>query len=667
MFLGTAYYPEHWPEQRWAVDAALMREAGLTVVRLAEFAWCRLEPDDGRYEFDWLDRALQILHAEGLRAILCTPTPTPPAWLVEQYPNLLPRDEFGHVRGFGARHHRCVQDPDYRRKSLEIVRRMAEHYREHPAVFAWQIDNEWGCHGTTRCYCNRCGEAFRQWLKDRYGELDRLNSAWGTVFWSQQYSSWSQVPVPRLTPVTPSGHNPSLLLDYYRFASDAVIRFQKEQIELLRAANPQWIITHNLMGRFDEIDYERLAADLDVVGWDNYPQWEGGDYAPAATAHDLMRGLKQKNFWVLEQASGPGGSATFSPTPRPGQMRLWVFQAIAHGADAVVFFRWRTCRFGAEQYWHGILYHDGKPRRRYRELVEIGVDLKELEEELAGSEPHSHVALLHDYEDGWALQIQPHVEGGAFGFRPLSMRYARALERLGVTTDIVSPRVNLSRYRVVIAPPLYLADEALASRLEDYVSGGGTLILSPRSGVKDPCNVVHDERLPGPLRRLAGIVIDEYDAVGPGAGMANTVVWGRDREGYAAGLLCEVLDLESAKPIALYRKDYYASRPAIARNAFGQGLCYYIGTVLEESFYVNFFGEVLRKAGIELMTYLPEGVEVATRTKGDTTYVFLLNHSGEQKTVSLGRTSYIALPGGETQSRKVVLSPYGCVVLKQEG
>jgi len=369
MLLGTPYYPEHWPEERWATDARLMQEAGISRVRMGEFAWHRMEPTEGHFEFDWLQRAIEVFARHEIGTILCTPTPTYPAWLHRKYPDIHQVKSDGTVKEYGQRQDACKNHPGYRLHARRIAEEMLAALGDHPNVVAWQTDNEFGCHGTSRCYCAYCESAFQAWLRDRFGgDIDALNAAWGTFFWSQDYNDFGEISLPRDTAdrTANDGQNPSLVLDFYRFSSDVQIAFQREQIALIRKYSPGRLVTHNLMGLFSQIDYFKLAADLDVVSWDNYPfRWNGTGLPPLPLAHDLMRGLQRKPVWVMEQASGAGGWGVYPATPQPGQMRLWAYQAVARGADMISFFRWRSCRYGREQYWHGILYHHGIPQRRY--------------------------------------------------------------------------------------------------------------------------------------------------------------------------------------------------------------------------------------------------------------------------------------------------------------
>ena len=507
---GVDYYPEHWPEARWAEDARLMQEIGVNTVRLAEFAWARLEPTEGCFDFAWLDRAIGLLAEHGIRVILGTPTASAPPWLMGKDETLFLVREDGVRLPYGHRREYCPSHSLYHARTEAIVAAMAEHYHEHPSVVGWQIDNEFG----DRCYCEICREQFHSWLQNKYGTLDALNKAWGTVFWSHVYNDWSQIPVPLST--APS-HNPGLALDFKRFASDVYVKYQRLQLDILREGCPEHFVTHNFMGfSFGQLNYFDLAEDLDLVTWDNYPRgfWdmkEQVNESDLALGHATMRGLKNKNFWMMEQQSGPGGWDIVSVTPRPGELRLWAYQAIAHGADGMIFFRWRTARFGAEEYWHGLLNHDGTPGRRFEELKGMGLELKRVGDEIVGSTVHAEVAFLLDYDTRFAFQVQannPH-----FSYPEHFSTIYEAFHRLNVPVDIVPPDADLSNYKLIIAPAPYVLPETLAERLKTFTEAGGTLLVTLRSGVKDEANAVVNLPLPGLLAELCGVTIQDYDSL----------------------------------------------------------------------------------------------------------------------------------------------------------
>jgi len=463
-FYGVDYYPEHWPEERWQEDARLMAEANFNVVRLAEFAWSRMEPKEGNFDFNWLDRAIEILIAHDIKIILGTPTASPPPWLMAKGEDLFRVDQEGRRLTYGNRREYCPTNPMYHDYSSRIVSKMAQHYQDHPGVIGWQIDNEFG----DRCYCTICRKTFQDWLRDRYFSLETLNARWGTAFWSHEYTDWSEIPLPLSTGGSP---NPGLALDFYRFSSDSYVAYQKIQVDLLREICPQHFITHNFMGfHYDRLNYFDLARELDFVAWDIYwrMQWNmQAEVDPSwpSLGHDTMRGLKGKNFWVMEQQAGPGGWELVSVPTRPGELRLWAYQSIAHGADAILFFRWRTARFGTEEYWHGVLDHHGKTGRRYEEIQHMGKEIARIGELIHGSQIRAPVAFLLSYDSRFAFQIQGNNPRFSYPEHFHDLYHAFYIRHIPV--DIISPSSDFSKYPVVVAPALHVVNEKIAENLED--------------------------------------------------------------------------------------------------------------------------------------------------------------------------------------------------------
>lgn len=635
MYYGVDYYPEHWPRERWDIDARLMREAGFNVVRMAEFAWARLEPSRGEYAFGWLDEAIAVLARHGIKTVLGTPTATPPKWLCDRHPSIYPIDEYGHVRGFGSRRHYCFHNPAYREHSRRIAAIMADHYRQNPNVIAWQIDNEFGCHDNGPCFCEHCRQAFIDWLKRRYGTINALNAAWGTVFWSQTYGDWDEVILPALTYCQDSdarlhGHNPGLLLDHKRFVSDSVVSYQREQLEALRKLDNR-PITHNFMGHFSQLNYYDLARELSFVCWDNYPgaAW-GAEGAPGVSmAHDIMRGLKKQNFWMMEQKSGPCGWSVMSETPPPGRLRVWAWQAVAHGADAMVYFRWRACRVGAEQYWFGVLDHDGVPRRRYHELARTGREMQALEARLAGSRGRARVALVKCYVNEWSHAFMP--QGPGFSYPGLLYAYYAALAARHYAVDIVSPDDDFAGYDMLVAPAFNVVSAAQQQAFERYVAQGGTLVVTFKSGARGVDNAMREDTLPGAFRAVCGVTVEEVDALSSG----TVTVRGSFGEAQAS-VWCDCLAPVSAQPLAEYASRHYAGYPAVTVNEFGQGRAYYVGCDLPERALGELLGNALELLGVE--PAVPEadaGVEAVWREKDGLQTLILINHNDEPANVKL--------------------------------
>ena len=664
-YFGIDYYPEQWPTERWPEDASLMAEAGVNLVRMAEFAWSFLEPSPGRFDFGWLDRALDVLKTHGIKAVLGTPTASPPPWLMAMLPDAYRVLESGQRQTYGNRREYCPSHPGYRERGRMVTQAMAEHYAGHPSIVAWQIDNELG----GRCYCPRCQTAFQTWLQEKHGGLDALNSAWGTAFWSHVYTEWSQIPVPLETGGVP---NPGLDLDYRRFMSDTYVIFQQEQVDILRRICPYHLITHNLMGfHYDEIDYFDLAQPLDVVTWDNYlrTSWSRDSHADAAASalgHDTMRGLKGQNFWVMEQQSGCGGWQEVGVTPRPGEMRLWTYQAIAHGADAIVYFRWRTARFGTEQFWHGVIEHHGQPRRRYRELQQTGKELAQMGHNLLGAESRPQVAMILSYDSRFAFQGQPNHSD--FQYPELFRSYYAALYRRNVGVDIVPPAADLDQYSLVFAPALYVLGDRAADNLRRYVENGGTLVVTARSGVKNEASATVNAPLPGLLADVCGVEVEEYEAVHPDVHVP--LAW--EETASAAGLpdvhaslWCEILLPTTAQIVARYESEFYRGRAAITLNRFGQGQAAYVGTIGDDGFHKVIVDWLIETTLVSPTLTTPDGVEAVERWKEGQRLLFLLNHTDQACEVVLPQPMSDML-SVQSVTGQVALTPKGIMILKGE-
>lgn len=653
--LGVAYYPEQWPRDRWAADAALMREASFRLVRMGEFAWANLEPEIGRFEFDWLDTAITTLATAGLRVVLGTPTAAPPAWLTFRLADeVLLVGPDGRQRQPGSRRHCCVTSEAYQRHAARIVEALAERYGRHPAVAGWQIDNELGCHDTARCYCRRCASQFRVFLERRYDSLQALNQAWGTQVWSQGYGDWAEV-------LPPAGlvyrANPGHWLDWCRFASFNAEQFLAQQAEILRYhAENQWI-AHNFMGRFDDLDHAALAQHLDLAGYDHYAP-SGMEPDEAALELDRIRGLKQRGFVVLEQQPGNIDWDDYNPALRPGQARLMTLQAIAHGADAVLYWQWRAPCAGAEQLHGAILPHDGRPGRTFAELHALAGDLGALPDLGTGRSP---IALLRGDPDRWALRLQPHsADLAAAGPDAYERDYYRALWAMGQDVDVVPPGSDLAGYRVVVAPTAYMADDGLAKRLADHVSGGGLLVLGARCGFKNQDNQVWPQGAPGPLQSLAGVRVLEFDAPPPTAAQA---IGFEDGAWFQAGAWRERLEvLTGGEIVARYLDDYLSGEPVIVSRMVGEGRVWYVGTIGKgPELAEHLMRLVLAEAGLA-PAVIPSGIEIRTRPGPRGPIRFVLNHTGERKAIGLDEDG-VDLLTGMPCSGILELQPLGAAVL----
>jgi len=658
MKLGVCYYPEHWPPERWPEDARLMREAGLSIVRISEFAWQRMEPVESEFTWDWIDTTIETMAKNNLRVVLGTPTPTPPAWLCAAHPEILPIDKNGHRLRFGSRRHYCSNQPVYHDHTRRIVQAMADRYGHHPAVIGWQIDNEFGCHDTARCYCDICASKFRLWLQARYVTIEALNQAWGATFWSQTYSEWDEFQPPNLT-VTEA--NPSHVLDYYRFSSDSVVAYQQIQVDILRkTVSPHQAVTHNLMGNFPDLDYHDLGRSLDFVTWDSYPTGyaetaasalyqpaqkrqvfahDAGDPYVTGFCHDITRGIKQAPYWVMEQQCGNINWAVYNPGVRPGTVRLWTWHALGSGAEAVVYFRWRACLFAQEQMHSGLLHHDASFNTGYADVQSM-LPERDLMNKLSGQPVPARVALLHDYDDLWAVQLQPHHRD--FAYQRHLFTYYYALQRLGIPVDIVSRNVDLNRYKLVISPTLFTSNKAIAEKFSNYVKNGGNLLFSVRSGLKTETNVVTDQPLPGVLRDLAGVTVMDWHSLPPGIHYAlHSDLPGFDLAGtWAESLRPE----ESTLVMESYTSGPFVGQAAITDHAFGKGHVFYNGIYLNPLQAQFLLLEITSQLGIERLASLPEGMIACARGSS----IILLNFTDLPLSADVAGVPY-TVPGRDVR------------------
>ncbi|OCT12958.1 hypothetical protein A8709_21795 [Paenibacillus pectinilyticus] len=670
MYFGVDYYPEHWPEERWTLDARMMREAGMNIVRLAEFAWVKMEPELGVYDFSWLDRAIEVLASEGIQIILGTPTAAAPKWLMDLHPDMYPVDVYGLKKGFGTRRHYCPNHAVYIEHSKRIARKMAEHYADNPHVVAWQVDNEFG----GPCYCQSDLREFRKWLNRKYDTIEALNREWGTIFWSQTYRHFDEIDLPAYSSSdgfsqnagagdlsTPHNHNPGMLLDYHRFFTDATVAYQKAQIDEIRAytALP---ITHNLMGHASDLDYFKLGKDLDFICWDNYPNnmWGKASPSSASMAHDLMRGIKEQNFWMMEQQSGPCGWQHMGDTPEPGQLRLWTYQALAHGAEAMVYFRWRACTVGIEQYWHGILDHDGIGRRRYREIKQLGAELAGLNDVFVDSQNVSPIAVIKSYDNYWSHRQQPHNRKFSYGM--LLNAYYDAIADQHINLDVTSVETDFAKYKMVMMPAFNLMTAEISAKCEAYVAGGGALLITFRSGTKTWNNQMSTLTVPGHFREMAGVELEEFDSINFGRTVKVKAEFG---EGTAA-IWADVLNSNGAEVLATYDSHYYAGQPAVTVNRYGEGHVYYVGCDLDAVALGELMKLVAQREGLVPLLREPvSGVEIIAKTKDGQPFWVLLNYTNEGKRFEIPG-DHVSLLDGSSVGGLITLAPYGVMVIRQQ-
>ncbi|MEU4743386.1 beta-galactosidase [Actinosynnema sp. NPDC023658] len=654
---GADYNPEQWPEDVQVEDVELMRRAGVNLVSVAIFSWALLEVEDGRYEFGWLDRVLDRLHDGGIRVDLATATASPPPWLTAAHPEVLPVTADGVRLSHGSRQAYCPSSPVYRAKAVALARALAERYRDHPALSAWHVNNEYGCH-VSRCYCDRCAEAFRTWLRDRHGSLDALNEAWGTAFWSQHYTAWDQVLPPR---ATPSFGNPGQLLDFDRFGSDALLALFTAERDVLHEVTPGVPVTTNFMAirHFSGLDYWRWAAEVDFVSNDHYTGAEDPErHVDLAWSADLVRGLAGGRPWLLMEHS----TSAVNWQPRnvaklPGELRRNSFAHLAHGADGTLFFQWRQSRAGAERYHSAMVPHAGADTKVFREVEQVGAEYGRIAD-IVGSTVDASVAVVLDYESWWALDRPGHPTAD-FRYQEHVFAYYRALWRAGVTVDFVPPGADLSGYRLVVVPALYAVDDV--TPYERYLEGGGNLLVSYLSGITDTRGHVHLGGYPGAFRELLGVRTEEFHPLRTGQSV-------RLDDGTSATVWTEHVHADGAKVLASYADGPLPGVPAVTRNDRGEGVAWYVACGLDGDGLDRLVATALADSGVE-PTGGPAngGVEVVRRRGGAAgsavSWLVAVNHGdGDAELPAAG----VELLSGARASGRVVVPAGGVVVVREE-
>ncbi|MEV6352629.1 beta-galactosidase [Streptomyces hydrogenans] len=659
---GGDYNPEQWPESVWQEDVRLMREAGVTMVSVGIFSWALLEPEPGRYDFGWLDRVLDLLHAHGVRVDLGTPTVAPPAWFYRAHPEALPVTADGVRLSYGSRGAICHSSPAYREAAVRITTELARRYAGHPALALWHVHNEYGV-PVSACYCDGCAAHFRRWLDGTYGSVEAVNEAWGTAFWGQRYGTYEEILPPRATPTV---GNPAQQLDYRRFA-DATIRenFRAER-DVLHALSPGVPVTTNFMtalSQCDSIDYWAWGREVDLVTNDHYLITDGRrTHVNLAMAADLTRSVAGGAPWLLLEHSTSGVNwQPRNPAKRPGEMARNSLAHVARGSEGAMFFQWRQGRRGAEKFHSAMVPHGGTDTRIWREVVELGAGLGALEE-VRGSRTVPDVAMLWDWHSWWAqkLEWRPNEAHDA---RERADSFYETLYDRHLTVDFAHPEADLSAYPLVVVPALYLMTEAAGQNLREYVENGGTLVVSYFSGIVDEHDAVHPGAYPGALRDVLGLTVDEWSPLldhqrvgltGPGGAALTGDVW------------TEFVRPRGAETVWTYADGPAAGGPAVTRHRLGRGTAWYVSTRLDAASLDAIVAAACDDAGVPGRAALPRDVEVVHRAGADGHYLFALNHTGEDAKVPLDGTGTELLDGGRVSGTLTV--PAGAVrVVRLDG
>ncbi len=622
MLLGVDYYPEQWDPALMEADMDRILELGCNGIRMGEFSWHRMEPEEGRFDFSYFDAVIAMAKKKGLQVIFGTPTAAPPAWLIHKHPDILSQFPDGSSRSFGGRHVACYSSQPYREHCVQIITQLAWHYKDEKAIVAWQIDNELGHEGSDQCWCPRCRAKFQSFLRDKFGgDIHALNQTYGTAFWSQEYNSFEEVPLPVPTITT---HNPALRLDWERFCSENIRSFAAFQAKLLHEIIPNAVVMHDFPGGglAKHVDYSAVARELDRVAYNNYPVW-GGQKKPLPPSEiafglDYIRGLKGENFWITEAIMGAQGHDITGFLPRPNQAKLWSWQGMAHGCEGLMYFRYRGATKGAEQFCCGILDPDNVPRRRFFEAQSFFREVRPYEPALT-TPVHSDTAILYDYDALASFRIQQ--QSMLLDCETEMKRLHSVLFRAGQSVDVIPASRDFSHYKLVLVPNLIITDPDFAQRLKAYVAGGGVAVVTYRTAVKDrDNNLVFGKTIPVDLGDLLGLYVEEtesvqeYDCIPLSGGNCT------------AGIFRDMVVSQGAQVLRHYDDPFYRQYAAITRRSYGQGTAYYLGTTPDQATLDQVLHQAMAEAGLERLE-LPEGVESVIRGEGDSRVRILLNHN----------------------------------------
>lgn len=669
IWYGGDYNPEQWDDpQVLAEDNRMFKLAGIDVATVNVFSWALAQPNEDTYDFAYLDETIDRLYKDGIYTCLATSTGAHSAWMAKKYPDVLRVDYQGRKRKFGGRHNSCPNSPTYRKYSQRIAGKLAERYKDHPAVLIWHVSNEYGGY----CYCDNCEAAFREWLKERYGTLEKLNKAWNTRFWGHTFYDWDEIVVPNELSEEWGGSRTNfqgISLDYRRFQSASMLECYKIEYNELKKHTPDIPVTTNLMGFYPELDYFEWAKYMDVVSWDNYPSLDT-PYSFTAMTHDLMRGLKQgQPFMLMEQTPSQQNWQAYNSLKRPGVMRLWSHQAVARGADTVLFFQLRRSIGACEKYHGAVIEHVGHEHTRvFRESAELGAELQKLGDKVLDARVEAKVAIVYDWENRWAIDLSsgPTV---ALKYVDEVHKYYDALFNMNVQTAMIGVEEDLSGYDIVIAPVLYMVKPGYAKKVEEFVAGGGTFVTTFFSGIVNENDLVTTGGYPGELRNVLGIWAEEIDALLPT--MTNQIVMkeqlGTLQGSYDCGILCDLIHTEGASTVAEYGSDFYKGMPVVTVNKFGKGEAWYVASSPDKAFMEGFMAKLVQDKGIRPLASGPVGLEASKRTREDgKSVLFLLNHNAEAVTAQLeAGVTYTDAVSGQPVSGTVEVPGYGVVMLSE--
>jgi beta-galactosidase len=681
IIFGGDYFPEQWPEEIWKEDIRLMKQSNVNMVSVGIFAWALLQPDEDTFTFGWLDKIMDVLADNDIDVCLGTSTAAQPNWLTQKYDDVLFVRESGQQVAGGSRQTYCVNSPSYRNAVRRLASEMACHYKGHKALKLWHINNEYA-NKNSMCFCKNCENKFQDWLKDKYKTLTNLNECWGTVFWSEKYFDWKEINAPR---TSAGGRNATKLLDYKRFLSESFFSLYMEECGVIRDITPDIPVTTNFEGDWSKFDHSLFAHDLDVVSLNCYPDPRNPNSRKwAALRYSMMRSLLGKPFMLMEQAPSQVDWYPINIAKRPGIMRLWSYQAIAHGSDSVMYFQWRASKKGAEKYHSGMVPHYGEESRVFKEVCALGNELAKAKD-VVGSKVHAEVAILMDNDSWWAID-NPYGSGNKsldnetfwaangqpfptvlVGYLSELEYYFNAFYDLNVPVNVIPFNFDLSKYKVVVAPLLHMVKPGFKEAVEEFVGKGGTFITTYFSGVIDEFVGVFLDGYLGPLKNVLGVKVEEYNPMPFDGKNAIRMTEGLDgfKKEYACSVWSDVARTTTAKTLAVFGEDYFAGSPCVTENKMGSGKAYYVATRPDEGFIKTFLKKILTDQCIEIRQ-LPQGVEMITRSDNENTFDFYLNHGDAEQEVTLPDGKFEDILTGVVYKTVLHLAQYGVTILRRK-
>ncbi|OTO16823.1 beta-galactosidase [Enterococcus sp. 3G6_DIV0642] len=660
ILFGGDYNPNQWPKEIWEEDIRIFKKASINSATVNVFSWAKIQPSENCYDFEELDQIIEKLSTEGFDIVLATSTAALPAWMFKKYPEVARTDYDGRHHKFGQRHNACPNSLVYQKYAERLATKLAERYGENPQVTCWHINNEYG----GECYCDNCEKAFRVWLKDKYHTIEALNKAWNMEFWGHTVYEWDEIVLPNALSEG-IGYDKTafagISIDYRRFNSDSLLKNYMMERDAIRKIDPTTPITTNLMGTFKGLDYFKWAKEMDLVSWDNYPSYNT-PWSLVAMTHDLMRGLKQQPFMLMEQTPSQQNWQPYNSLKKPGQMRAQSYQTIAHGADTIQYFQLRRSIGACEKFHGAVIEHVGhEDTRVFRETAALGAELAQLSD-IIGTQTQAQVAVIFDWDNYWALE---YTSGPTVDLKYVEQihRYYRYFYEQNIAVDLVPVDADLSKYKLVAAPVLYMIKEGMQERLTDFVMQGGALLTTYMSGIVDQSDNVHLGGYPGPLRELAGFWVEEIDALAPeqsnGVSLVNEELTG------TSNLVSDLIHLENAEALAHYTSNFYAGMPAVTKNTFGDGTVYYFGGQLEDQLQDQLFKTIVKETDITPVIEEVTKLEIACRENEEAKFFVIINFHEEAQPLPemfVGKTDLLT---GKVLSSEMMLTQYTTYIVKE--